>query len=380
MKTNVAIIGEGIIGLSIGYNIARRGERDLVVIEGKHMGYGSSTRSASHFRVHFWSDENVRFAIEARKRLLRLGEELSFNPLVETNGYMWLLYEEALLQAYRKRNAKWAELGVPGRLLSSDDLEANHPYISTAGLLGAFFGPQDGSLHHDFLMFGYRDAILKSGGEIRERVEAKRLIADGNRIRGVETSTGFVEADNVVVAAGVGCNQILETLGIRLPMASERREICVLEPMRPFIKTFVINTKLKSFYVAQTLRGESIGSIDPHPAKQSLELGNTIEFLKEFSRAAVLTIPTLRKARVLRVWSGFYEVTPDHSQILGRDPEWPDGLYVAAGFSGHGLMMAPFVGEVMADQILEDRIHPLMKPYDPTRFEEKREIKETLVM
>jgi sarcosine oxidase subunit beta len=150
--------------------------------------------------------------------------------------------------------------------------------------------------------------------------------------------------------------------------------------MKPFIKTNVINTKLKSFYLAQTLRGEGIGSIDPRPVRQSLELGNTIEFLKEFSRAAALTIPALRKARVLRVWSGFYEVTPDHSQILGRDPEWPDGLYVAAGFSGHGLLMAPFVGELMADQILEEKTHPLMKPYNPTRFKEGKEIKETLII
>ena len=152
------------------------------------------------------------------------------------------------------------------------------------------------------------------------------------------------------------------------------------EPMKPFIKPFLINTRLKSFYITQTARGEGIGSIDHPIVKGSLEYGNTLEFLREFSRAAISTIPALRKARMLRVWSGFYEVTPDHSHILGRNPEWPENLYVAGGFSGHGLLMAPFAGEVMADLLLEDRTHPLMKPYSPTRFEEEREIKETLII
>jgi sarcosine oxidase subunit beta len=91
-------------------------------------------------------------------------------------------------------------------------------------------------------------------------------------------------------------------------------------------------------------------------------------------------IPSLRYARMMRMWSGFYEVTPDHSHILGRDPDWPEGLYVGTGFSGHGFMMAPFAGEVLAENVAEDKVHPLMKPYLPTRFKEGKEIKETMVI
>jgi sarcosine oxidase subunit beta len=94
----------------------------------------------------------------------------------------------------------------------------------------------------------------------------------------------------------------------------------------------------------------------------------------------MLTIPALRKARVLRVWSGFYEVTPDHSHILGRGPQWPENLYIAAGFSGHGLLMAPFAGEAMADLLLDGRTTPLMEPFRPSRFEEGKQINEALVI
>ena len=380
MRTRVLVVGGGVLGLSIGYNLVKKGERDVLVIERKYIGNGSTTRCASAFRVHFWSDENTLFAIEARKRLLRAGDELNFNPLVETIGYMWLLYDEAILDAYRKRNTRWSEFGIAGNLLAPEDVKEDHPYLNTEDMIGAFCGPQDGVLHHDFLMFGYRDAILNAGGRVLEYLDAKRLLMDGNRISGIETSAGSIEADKVVVAGGVWSNAILETVGARLPIVPERKEICVMEPMKPFIKTFLINTKLKSFYITQTARGEGIGSIDHPIVKGSLEYGNTLEFLREFSRAAISTIPALRKARMLRVWSGFYEVTPDHSHILGRNPEWPENLYVAGGFSGHGLLMAPFAGEVMADLLLEDRTHPLMKPYSPTRFEEEREIKETLII
>jgi len=80
MKANVLVIGAGIIGLSIAYNIVKKGERDVVVVDRKYVGSGSTTRCASGFRVHFFADENTLFAIEARKRLIKAGDELGFNP------------------------------------------------------------------------------------------------------------------------------------------------------------------------------------------------------------------------------------------------------------------------------------------------------------
>ena len=377
----MVVVGAGIIGLSIAFNLVKKGERDVVVIDRKYVGSGSTTRCASGFRVHFWSDENTLFAIESRKRLMKAADELKFNPLVEKIGYMWLLYDDAMLDAYRERSVRWDQLGVSGRLLTPEEVNEAHPYINTDEMLGAFSGPQDGELHHDFLLYGYRDAILSGGGKILEYVDAKKLLMNGNRkIIGVETSAESIDAEKVVVAGGAWSNQILETGGVRLPIVPERKEICVLEPMKHFINALFINTKLKSFYLTQTARGEPIGSIDHPTVKGSLEYGNTLEFLKEFSRAAISTIPALRKARLLRVWSGFYEVTPDHSHILGRSKQWPENLYVSTGFSGHGLMMAPFTGETMADLLLEDRTNPLMEPYNPSRFDEGKPIKETLIV
>ena len=380
MRTKVLVVGGGIIGLAIAYNLVKKGERDVLVIDRNYVGSGSTTRCASGFRVHFFSEENTLFAIESRKRLMNAGDELEFNPLVEQIGYMWLLYDDAMLDAYRKRNIRWSQLGFAATSMTPEDVNETHPYINTEGMIGAYYGPQDGELHHDFILYGYRDAILKGGGKILEYVDAEKLLTSGCKIRGVETSATSIEADKVVVAAGAWSNQILETAGVTVPIKPERKEICVMEPMKHFIKPLLVNTKLKSFYIIQTARGEALGSIDHPIAKETFEYGNTLEFLKEYSRAAMSTIPTLRKARVLRVWSGFYEVTPDHSHILGRSKEWPENLYVSAGFSGHGLLMAPYAGEAMAELLLEDRTPPLMEPFRPSRFDEGKQINEELVI
>jgi sarcosine oxidase subunit beta len=80
----------------------------------------------------------------------------------------------------------------------------------------------------------------------------------------------------------------------------------------------------------------------------------------------------------LRSWAGYYAITPDHSHILGREPAWPENLYVATGFSGHGLMMAPLTGELIAKNILNDEVDELMKPFLPTRFKEGTLLHETM--
>ncbi len=375
MKADCVIVGGGVIGLSIGYHLVKKGV-EVVIVDRKHVGYGSSTRSAAQFRVHFWSDENTLFAIEGRRRLLKAADSLGFNPLVRTNGYLWLFYDDDVMGRYRSRNSRWSELGVEGRMLNPEDVVETYPYINSEGLVGAFHGSQDGSLHHDFLMFGYRDTILKSGGRILEYVDASRIVKEGNGVRGVETSAGLIETSSIVVAGGVWSNEILRSVDVEVPVVPVRREKCVTEPMKPFIKPYVLSTRSEAFHVAQSLRGEVVGGVDHPRVKGSFHMGNTLEHLKVFSRHAVHTIPALRKARVLRVWSGFYEVTPDYSHILGREDDWPKGLFVATGFSGHGLMMAPFAGEVMADLILGNRQHPLMNPYLPNRFREGKLIEE----
>ncbi|MGC8932710.1 MAG: NAD(P)/FAD-dependent oxidoreductase [Candidatus Methanodesulfokora sp.] len=379
MKYDVVVIGGGVVGLATAYHLAKKGIKGAVFEKG-YVGCGSTTRSASRFRVHFWSEENTRFAIESRKRMLSLAKMTKWNPLPITGGYLWVIYDEDVMRAYKTNNdTLWSKLGVAGRLMEREEVKEMYPYLNLEGVIGAFYGPQDGQVHHDFVTYGYCSAAMRNGFEVYEGADVQSIMVSGSSVAGVSVNGKVVKAKRVVVCAGAWSNNILSSAGVQLPMVPERKELCVTEPFKRRIEPLIINTK-RNFYVGQSIRGEIMGSVEYPEVRGFVELRNTLKWAARFSRALVEMIPSLRYARMMRMWSGYYEVTPDHSHILGRDPDWPDGLYVGTGFSGHGFMMAPFAGEVLADYVAEDRVHPLMKPYLPTRFKEGREIKETMVI
>ncbi len=374
----VAVVGGGVSGLSVAYHLAREGA-EVVLLERGMIGYGASTRAGGGFRVHFWAEENVRFAVESRKRLLNLGRELGWNPVIERGGYLWLLEKEDDVKRFRNANNMWRKHGVGGRFLSPEELRDMFPYLRIDDVLEGFLGPQDGKFHHDFIIYGYYKSALDLGVSIHEGTEVFSIITDEERVIGVETSRGGLDADAVVVAAAEETNSLLEPLGINLPVKPVRREAAVTEPTQYFIEPLIIDWETNAYFT-QTLRGEIIGGIDYPVRHGKIGLGTTLGAVSAWARALIRRIPTLRDMRVVRTWSGYYTMSIDSSHIMGRDDEWPEGLYVACGYSGHGFMMAPLVGELLSRNILYGEVHELMRPFLPSRFREGRMIPEALVI
>jgi len=380
LKTNILIVGSGIVGLTTAYNLAKLGENNVTVIEQKYIAYGSSTRNAGHFRVHFWAPENTRFAIEARKRLLDFASKIRWNAEIDLGGYLWLLYKEEQVRAYKRSNMEiWSKFNVSGKILTPEEISERFPYINLEGVIAGFYGPQDGKMNPNAIVFGYYEEAKKMGVKFLPYTKAEKIIVDNNKVKGVQTSKGVIESNKVLVSAGGWSAELLKGIGINLPIEVERKEIGVTEPINYFIKPFVVSLK-SGVYVGQMVRGEVLGSIDYPIVKGVKPFDTTLDWIHKWSKNAVEIIPSIKHLMFLRTWSGYYVVTPDHSHILGRDPEWPENLYVATGFSGHGFMMAPFAGEVMAKNILYDEINELMKPYLPTRFKEEKLIHETMVI
>ncbi len=374
----VVVIGGGVSGLSTAYHLARGGA-EVVLLERGVIGYGASTRAGGGFRVHFWAEENVKFAVESRKRLLRLGRELGWNPVIERGGYLWLLKREEDIRRFREADKMWRRNGVGGRFLSPEELRERFPYLQVEDVAEGFLGPQDGKFHHDFITYGYYASALRLGAKILEGTEALSIITDERKVIGVETSRGGLDADAVVVAAAEETNTLLKPLGITLPIEPVRKEAAVTEPVQHMIEPLIIDWESNAYFT-QTPRGEIIGGID-YPVKHGkIGLGTTLGAVSSWAKALTRRIPILRDLRVLRTWSGYYTMSTDSSHIMGRDEEWPEGLYVACGYSGHGFMMAPLVGELLARNILHGEVHELMRPFLPSRFREGRLIPEALVI
>jgi sarcosine oxidase subunit beta len=376
---SIVIVGGGVIGCSIAYNLAKLGTKDVTIVEKDIPNHGTSTRSASRFRVHFWTEENVRFATESRRIFLNLASATKWNPIISIGGYLWLLPNEKHLKAFEKANQMWARLGVAGTFFSPEETREQYPYLNTDGFVQAFFGPQDGSLHHDYVTYGYYMASKAMGVRCVEHAEATKITLEDGKVTGVETDQGPVKGEKVILAAGAWTADLARTVGIELPMEPVKKEILITEPFRFFLEPFIVDNGT-SGYFGQTLRGEILGGIDVPVEKGLRPLNTSILCAKEWAKTVTRVVPAMKYARAFRGWSGYFDPTSDGSHILGSDPEWPRGLHVAAGFGGHGFLMAPLTGEVMARYVAFEEIPELMEPFLPTRFKEGRLVNETLVV
>ncbi|MEB3773116.1 MAG: FAD-binding oxidoreductase [Desulfurococcales archaeon] len=376
------VVGGGIAGLSTALHLALRTGKPgrICVLEKGYIGYGASTRNATHFRVHFFSKENTQFAIESRKRLLSLPKLTGYNPLVVKGGYLWLFPDEETSNAYMKYNENlWKPLGVPIIFMDKGELERRYPFLNLSKIHSAAIGPQDGSFHHDSVVYGYYSKSRKLGVKICEHTAAVKINIRNNHVDGVTLDNGgSIDSENVIVAAGAWSRRLLETAGVSIPTNPVLKEILVTEPYRYKFKELFI---YKEFYFTQTLKGEILGStgLDKEP-EGLVEMGNSIRWLTAFARAMTSILKGSGNIRILRTWSGYYNMTPDRAHILGRSDDWPEGLYVNTGYSGHGFMMAPYAGEVLADYIITGKVHRLMEPFLPTRFKTGKLIKEGLVI
>jgi len=384
MKYDYVIVGGGIIGISIGYHILKKDPtKKVVVLEKRYIGSGGSTRNASHFRVHFWSEENVSFAIKSWGLIRRFSVETGWNPIYMYYGYLWLICDETVLKAYEETNERlWRRYNVPVNILDIREVEMRYPFLDTNGFIAGVFGPQDGKYHHDFVTYGYLYSYLKLGGRIMEYTPVKKILVKDNTALGVETNRGIIEGDDIIIAAGDGSKYIMNTIDIELPIRNERKELWVSEPVKLFIRPLIIDMRSdsKGLYIAQSPRGEVMGSIDYPSVYEDLNYNVSFMHFREFAKLAIRLIPSMKYLRMMRTWSGSYVVTPDHSHILGRDDEWPEHLHIATGYSGHGFMLGPYTGEVMSEYLLKDYIPEDMKPYLPSRFRENKLIKETMVI
>ena len=380
LTADAVVVGAGIVGLATAYYLARRGF-SVVVLEKNYVGSGSSTRNAGRYRVHFGNRENTEFAIRAIRKLESLSGELGWNGVFERTGYLWLIRRREVLESFEKLNEEvWKPLGVPVQVLTVEELRDRFPYINTQGLIGAVYGPQNGAFHHDYLVMGYYDRALDLGVRVYEYSEVRNVGVESGRVTSVSGSNVFVRTRNVVFATGAWTGEVMrEALNIDVPITPVRREIGVTAPVRPIIDTYIIDTDT-NLYIGQTMRGEIVGSIELESVEGFLPYSNTITWLTAWAREAIKLVPSLRNIRVMRVWSGYYEMTPDHSHIMGRSSKWPEGVYVLSGFSGHGFMFGPYAAELLSNYIASGVMDPVMRPFLPDRFDTGNLIKELLVI
>lgn len=367
-ETEYVIIGGGIMGLAIAYNLSRLGHSDVVVLEGHHLAWGASGRNGGGVRQQWSTELNIRLMQEAVEICRGFAQELGTNIWMRQGGYLFLAKSAAELAHMEKAIALQNRCDVPTRMLSLEEVTGLVPEIHVASFVGACYNPTDAIVFPWPFLWGYARAAAKRGVEIHTftPVTAIDRADDGFVVR---TPKGSVRAKRVINAAGAWSPDVARLVGLDLPNWPTRHEILSTEPLKPFLGP-MISVLGSGLYFSQSLRGEIVGGITVDEERgHAIRLGSRLGFLHAMARGMVELLPRLGDVKVVRQWAGPYDMTPDLDPIVGEAAAVP-GFHLCCGFVGHGFMMAPVVAKYYALHLTEKETHPFFGKWRLERFAE----------
>ena len=345
------VVGGGVVGLSAAFHLAEAGV-EVVLVERDELGSGSTCRAAGGVRAHFSDPVNVALG----QRSLRAFEEFARRPGGEIDlaqhGYLFLLDDPEDVDAFERGIRMQNELGVPSRMLTAEQARELSPLVDPAGLRAAALSPTGGHCTPEAVVQGYARGARAHGAVLHQHCAVTGIsTSGGGRVSEVLTDRGPIRTSTVVCAAGAWSAAVGEMAGVDLPVRPLRRQILVTEPIPelPARMPFTIDFAT-SFYFHDEGAGLLIGMSDPDQ-EYGFDLRTDDTWLTGLSEAISRRAPRLSDVGVAHGWAGLYEVTPDHNALIGRAGQLPGFVY-ATGFSGHGFLQGPAVGEVVRDLVL----------------------------
>ena len=372
---DAVIIGGGVMGCSILYNLGQQGMRDLVLLERDVLASGSSGRSQAISRVHYSNPVTTSLAWESQK-LFRTFEDTVGGPsgFVRT-GYMLVVGTDEK-EAMEQNVAMQRSLGVNTSSITQEEAAEVAPMLALDDAAGLAYEPESGYADPYSVASTYARRARDTGAEVNLETPVTRIQVSDSRVQGVETAQGTVSAPIVVVAAGPWSTAMLRDIGIELPVRPVRHQLIVLQrpddlPDHPVVGDLIHETSFRPDSTNLTL----IGSEEEETDIDTWNRGVDMDVVATAFNRVATRCPLLAQASFRTGWSGLFDVTPDWHPILDR-VAGVDGLYCAVGFSGHGFKLSPMVGVVMAELIAKGQASSVdISMLDWDRFKEDRLMK-----
>jgi sarcosine oxidase, subunit beta len=374
---DVVVVGGGAHGLAIAYELAKRGVRDVAVLEKGYIGAGGSGRNTTIIRANYRTPEGVAFYKEALRLYEQLGQELDYNLLFSQQGHLTLAHAERAVNVAHERAEVNRLLGVDSRVIYPDEIAKLCPDLDLSDrpefpIMAALYHPPGGVIRHDAVVWAYARQADRRGVHIHQETEVTGIDVHGGRVTGVTTTRGPI-ATRVVVSATAGwTSQIADMASVQVPIMTHPLQAFVTEPLKPFLHAILVSATLH-VYVSQTDRGEVlIGSeIEPY---SSYSQGSTLDFLEVTAKHSLELLPILGRVRVMRAWGGLCDVTPDYSPIMGETEV--EGFLIDGGWGTYGFKATPICGVTMAELIDTGRVPELIRPFAVARFWERSLVSE----
>jgi sarcosine oxidase subunit beta len=371
---DVVVVGGGVNGLAIAYNLAaRHGVRDVAVLERSYIGSGASGRNTQVVRANYNTPETIPLYKASLAIWRTLSQELEFNLQFSTWGELDLCHTIDTLEVERDKALLNAAYGVETRILTPREIVRRCRLVDLTGggelpVIGASYHPPGSFARHDSVVWGYAIAAQRRGVHVHEGVEVTGVDVVDGVCRGVRTNRGPIRAD-VVVSAVAGWSSMLGAMaGVRLPISTHPLQAFVTEPYRHLLDGLVSSMDLY-VYVSQTPRGELLVGAEILPYN-TYSTRSTYDFLAEAAKRTIQILPFAARARAMRQWAGLCDMTPDSSPILGETEV--RGFHVVAGMGTWGFKGAPIFGRGMAEAIATRSMPELLRPFAPDRFRRDR--------
>ena len=364
-SAEIVVVGAGAIGCSIAYQLARRGQRDVVVIEQDAVGAGTTSKAAGGIRAQFPTETEIAISLECIRVFERFADEFGVDIGYRKIGYLSLITDEADLRGYEPRIALQRRLGVDVKVITPKEAQAVVPAMQVDDLIAAVWSPGDGMAGPAEVTGAYARRARELGARIVEGVTVTALDLARRR---VSTTDGEIEARVIVNAAGPRAARLARMVGVDVAVHPRRRHIFFTEPFPDIPGPTPLTTDRGSgMYFRKEMEQLLISPGDVEDVGDDMNVPMDRARQEEAVEKAMHRLPVLERARIAGGWAGLRPLTPDDHAIIGWAPG-VEGFFLAVGFCGHGFQHSPATGRLVAEWLLDGRPSMDLSVFDPGRF------------
>ena len=368
---DVVVVGAGVMGSAIALELVRRRAGRVLVLDARHAGEGMSARSSALVRMHYTFRPEVELAVLGLRRYREWPEWVGAPTLLRHTGFVRFV-GPGETDRLRANCAMQRECGAEVDLVGGEALRRLLPGWRIDDVELAAYEP-NGAYGDGARAAGDMLARARAlGAEYRAQVRVTQLGRQGDRIVGVETASGTVASPLVICATGPWTPRLLDPLGCRLPITTALHAVAIVRhpglapPARPACIDSASRTYFRPDGDGSSLIGDFSGprGVDPDDFPQHPRM----DALADLVERAATRVPALAEGGIARGYTGVYDMTPDARPLIGHAPDL-EGAIVACGFSGMGFKIAPAIGVVVAELVLDGRATTVdISAFDPDRF------------